>query len=726
MRMSGIKQHDNRDCGAACVATIFRYYGVNIPLIKVREKMKVDKNGASLYAISHCAKEFNFITEVLEGTFSELKEEIDDGIIKLPIIVHCLEEDFGHFIIVKKLMKDKIKVFDPAKGNCTITIKEFEGKWTGYLVTIEKGSDFKKCNLKKGFYLKYWNVFVHSKNILFCILTFSLVLSGITILASLSYQKIIDSFILKNEIPVIHYGGANNVVHTVVEQINIIIANFHLFFLALVALFSLQMVLSIIKGIYIAKISNKVNIELINKYLQSVIKLPVSYFKDRETGEILSRFSDIEEIRSLISEGAVTIIINFFMVIAGGVILINIDLSMFLLVIGILFIYAIIILMFKQPIASIKLNIFEKNSQLISKLKETIDNICTIKNCSAENKFIHKLGGMSENTLKYIYKGEIISESQAALLSNVESIGTICILWLGSYLVIKNKITLGNLIAFESLLRFFLSPFQQLISMQIGLQGAFIAMDRLNDILEVDTEERIYIGEKEPVIKGKDIVYKNICFGYNYDDAVLESIDVRFESGKNYALIGKSGCGKSTLMRLLLMHYQSSSGTISIGEDRIEEISLKYLRKKIKYVSADSKLFEGSIMDNILFESIRSESDPIVKKVINGCGLEEVLNTLSHGIYSRISEGGTELSSGQRQRIILARALLADPEVLVLDEATSHLDTESENKVFKFVLDYAKDITCICILHNLELMNFCDRVILMDKGKISRIVYKDA
>lgn len=718
MWKSGIKQHDNRDCGAACMATIFRYYGLNIPLIKVREKLKVDKNGSSLYAITRCAEEFNFIAEVLEGTFSELEEEINNGSIKLPIIVHCLEGDLGHYIIIKKLVKNKIKVFDPAKGDCTITIKEFKSKWTGYLVTIEKGSNFKKYNLRKGFYLKYWNVFVHSKNILFWILTFSLVLSGITMIASLSYQKIIDSFILGNEIPIIQYKGANAAVHTAVEQINIVISNFHLFFIALVAIFTLQMILNIIKGIFIAKISNKVNKELINKYLNSVIKLPISYFKDRETGEILSRFSDIEEIRSLISEGAVTIIINIFMVIAGGAILININLYMFLIVIGILFVYAIIVLIFKNPIASIKLNIFESNSQLTSKLKETIDNICTIKNCSAENKFIQKIKGISENTLRYVYKGEIISESQIALLSNVESIGTVCILWFGSYLVIKNRISLGNLIAFESLLRFFLSPFQQLISMQIGLQGAFIAMDRLNDVLEVDTEETIYTGKREPVIKGKDIIYKNISFGYNYDDTILENINVRFESGKSYALIGKSGCGKSTLMRLLLMHYQSLEGTISIGEDRIEDISLKYLRKRIKYVSVDSKLFEGSVMDNILFESEKPESDTAVKEIIKGCGLEAVLNTLPNGLYSRISEGGTELSNGQRQRIILAQALLAEPEVLILDEATSHLDAESEKNVFKFVLDYAKDITCICILHNLELMTLCDRILLMDQGKI--------
>lgn len=284
-------------------------------------------------------------------------------------------------------------------------------------------------------------------------------LSGITMIASLSYQKIIDSFILGNEIPIIQYRGANSVVRIVVDQINIVISNFHLFFIALVVIFTLQMILSIIKGIFIAKISNRVNKELINNYLNSVVKLPIRYFKDWETGEILSRFSDMEEIINLISEGGVAIVINIFMVIAGGAILININLSMFLMVMGILFLYAVIVLIFKHSIASIKLNIFEKNSQLVSKLKETIDNICTIKNCSAENKFVYKIREMSENTLQYIYKGEIISESQIALLNNVERIGTIFILWLGSYLVIHNRISLGNLIAFESLLVFFFLHF---------------------------------------------------------------------------------------------------------------------------------------------------------------------------------------------------------------------------------------------------------------------------
>lgn len=204
----------------------------------------------------------------------------------------------------------------------------------------------------------------------------------------------------------------------------------------------------------------------------------------------------------------------------------------------------------------------------------------------------------------------------------------------------------------------------------------------------------------------------------------MDNINITFESGKKYALIGKSGCGKSTLMRLLLLHYQSTEGSISIGDDRIEDIELKYLRKKIKYVSAESKLFEGSIIDNILFESTKSESDPTVKEIINGCSLIEVLNTLPGGIYSRISEGGIELSSGQRQRIILAQALLSEPEILILDEATGHLDKESENMVFRFILDYERDITCICVLHNLELVNLCDRIVVMEQGKIAKIDIK--
>ncbi len=721
MRKSGVKQHDNRDCGAACVATIFRYYGFNIPLIKIREKMKVDKNGSSLYAISRCVEEFHFIADVLEGSFAELEEEISNGSITLPIIVHCLEEGFGHYIVLKSIIKDKIKIFNPARGECLISVEEFKSMWTGYLVTIKKDNKFKKYNSTKGFYLKYWKILWDSKNILFLILILSFLLSGIMMITSLAYQKIIDYFILGNQPYIVDYDGTSETIRVLVSQLNMVISNFHLFFMALVIIFSLQMFLSISKGIIIAKISIKINKELINKYLYSVIKLPMNYFKDRETGEILSRFSDIEEIKSLISEGAVTIIINFFMVIVGGTILISINLFLFFMAIAILLIYTIIVLIFKKPISSTKINIFEANSRLISKLKEVIDNICTIKNCSVENNFIIKLKGLSDHALKHIYKGEVIYESQIALLNNVENIGAICILWYGSYLVLKNKISLGDLIAFESLLRFFLSPFQQLISMQISLQGAFIAMDRLNDILEVDTEEQLYTGEKKIKLKGKNIIFENITFGYNYDDIILENINVTFESGKKYALVGKSGCGKSTLMKLLLLHYQCQDGSIRIGKDKIQDISLKHLRKKIKYVSADSKLFEGSIIENVLLESTKTESDPIVKKIINGCGLEEILNTLPNGIYSRISEGGTELSSGQRQRIILAQALLAEPEVLVLDEATSHLDEDSENRVFQFILDYEKDITCICVLHNSKLVNFCDKIVVMEQGKIVKV-----
>lgn len=718
MKKSGIKQHDIRDCGAACLATIFQYYGLNVPLVKVREKMKVDKNGSSLYSISVCAQEYNFDTEVLEGTYSELIEEIEKNNVALPIIVHCREEDFGHFIVLEKIKRNIIKVFDPAKGYCDITIDEFKEKWTGYLITLKKGSNFKECDEGKNFNLKYWKIFIKNKRILFWTLLISLFLGGITMLCSLSYQRIIDDFILKNGTNALNYVGENDFIEIVVQQINSIISNFHLFFLALIIMLVIQMFASIAKGVFVAMISAKVNKELIDDYMRAIVHLPVSYFKDRETGEILSRFSNIEEIRGLISEGGIAIIMNILMATVGGIILAQINLVMFIIVIGILGIYFIIIFLLKRPIADIKLNIFESNSRLISRLKETIDNITTIKSCCAEGKILRKLNCLSEKTLLHVYKGEIISESQSALLGNIESIGTICILWLGSVLVMENKISLGDLIVFGSLLRFFLAPFQQLITMQIELQGAFIAMDRLNDILEVNTEEIIHTGKKEPSIIGKNISYNDVTFGYNLDTTILQNVSVCFESGKHYALIGKSGCGKSTLMKLLVAHYVYENGKISIGDDDIKDISLKYLRKKIKYISADSRLFEGSIIDNMMIECSKEKNDPTVKDIIEGCGVLDVLMALPQGLNSKISEGGIELSNGQRQRIVLARTLLAEPEVLILDEATSHLDTDSEKRIFHFIMEYMTNVTCISVLHNMELASMCDEIIYIDHGNI--------
>ena len=320
------------------------------------------------------------------------------------------------------------------------------------------------------------------------------------------------------------------------------------------------------------------------------------------------------------------------------------------------------------------------------------------------------------NVLNYVYKGEVISRVQSALLENIEGIGVLCILWFGSFLVIHDKLTLGDLIAFQSLMRFFIDPFQQLIEMQLQVQGAFIAMDRLDDVLESNSENEIFKGTEKPDFRNSDIIFKQVEFGYNFDNVVLHNINLNLKSGRKYALVGRSGCGKSTLMRLLVQHYRYEKGHIYYGINELKDISLKHLRKKVKFVSSEGKLFAGSILENLLNSSELDKSQ--VEEVIVGCKLEQLLSELPFGIETKISEGGGELSSGQRQRIFLAQALLENPEILILDEGTSHLDESSEREVFKFIKTYCQDITCIFILHNLTLAAECDEIIVMENGEI--------
>lgn len=718
MKMKGIRQHDNRDCGAACLATIFQYYGLKIPLVKVREMLKVDKNGSSLFALSEIANKLNFETNVLNGTYEEMLDEIQKGTICFPLLIHTIQEGYGHYIIIKDISGDNIKIFDPGRGHCIYKKQDFLNVWTGYVISFQKTILFQKENLTKNLNVKYWQIFISQKKILFKTVLVSLILSMIVLISALAYQKLVDNFILDKNQPTVLYSGTNKILINIFECLNNFMTHFWSFFAIILILYLIQTILSIVKGIWIAKISSNVKKEIVAKYFEQLVYLPLSFFKDRETGEILSRFSDIGEIEQLISEGGVTILTNIFMVLSGGVVLLHINIYMFLMVILILFVYTAIVLVYKKPISNIKTNILESNSKIISRVKETIDNIQDLKCMCREEKKEEELKEGYSKLLKYSYNGRIVLETQRALLNNTERIGGLCILWIGSLFVIKGMITLGNLIVFESLIQFFLSPFQQLIAMQIELQGAFIAMDRLNDVLEIKSEKDECIGDAKPLIINSDIIYQNVSFRYNFDEMILKDINLSFKYGLKYAVIGESGCGKSTLVKLLVRYYQYQSGKIKIGDYKLSDIELGYLRKKIKYLSVDSKLFAGTIRNNLLQGCNETITEREFSKIINGCNVQKIIEELPNGLDTRISEGGAELSSGQRQRLIIARALLAKPEILILDEATSNLDKISEQNIFKFIMEYCKECTCITVLHNLELIPYCDKVIKMKEGKI--------
>lgn len=717
MGKKGIKQHDLRDCGAACLATVLLRHGAKVPLVTVREMMKVDKNGASMYAITQTAQKLHLHAEALSGNFEEFQDAVNKGEIRLPAIAHVIADGtLAHYIVVEQLKARKVTVFDPAKGRCTYTPEDFNARWTGYLIAFSKMDSFRPVNLKKGTFRKFYQIVFVQKSLFALVLGFSLLLAGISIISSLVYQQVIDRFVLGQS-----FGAGSNVLFfsSVMQQLNRIAGNMDKLFLALLAIYLLQFALYLARGFFIAKISRKSGEMLMYNYFSHMLRLPVRFFHDRETGELLSRFQDIGEIQDIISGVSISIILDSVMMVTGAAVLASLNLQLFLLVVLLVSIYAVVVLAWRKPIASVNRAVMENDAQLTSVLKESIDGIETIKSFNGEEKYEGKLRKKTGEFIKNLFKGSLIDVSQSALLTIVEGMGMVFVFWVGSLFVIHGVLTLGTLIAFQSLILFFLSPVQGLIGLQPEMQRAAIAAERLNDVLEIQKETAVHGGREEPdSIRTKALVLENVGFSYGYRPPVLEKISVRIEAGQTVGITGKSGCGKTTLLHLLASFYPASCGRILLGGVALEDISLKLLREKVIYVSQNSTLFSGSLRDNLLFGS-KDGNEVKLQKVIEGCRIKEIIDKLPFGLDTVLSENGKGLSGGERQRIALGRALLSEPEMLLLDESTSHLDMDTEKRVMDFIEAQCRDMTCIMVTHKLSVIKRCEKVIFMKDGSIA-------
>ncbi|MBE6034687.1 MAG: peptidase domain-containing ABC transporter [Clostridiales bacterium] len=707
MIRKGIKQHDIRDCGAACLATICMHYKLKIPLVHIREKMRVDKGGASLYSIVQTAKYFNFNAEAFHATWEEFFFCFMNSEIKLPAIAHIItNSSMHHFIVIKKIKRNKIIVFDPAEGEINYTFNEFNDMWTGYIITLEKTKEFKKENRNKETYKKYFSLLKKYKSILFNVIIISLFLSAISMISAFIYQKLIDQYLTIGQ----------NVNSGFWDNLNLF-SNINYIFIFMIILYLIQFTIFILRGYLLSLFSRKFSEKMTSDFLEHLLALPMYYFKDRETGEILSRFNNIGQIRDILSSGTLTLILDSIMVIAGGIILASINIYLFFMVLALSITYGIIILLFRNTISDTNRTIMENDAQLTSLLKESIEGIETIKTLNGESKFYDRLHNLSTIFIKSIYKGNLIGVSQTGILMVVEGIGVIVILWLGSLMVVKNILSLGSLLAFLNLVHFFLAPVQRLISLQLEIQQAIIAIERLNDILEIKKESKPGITNNIKSLKKQKIIINNLTFRYGYRDSILKNLSFNIESNDKIAIVGPNGSGKSTLLHLLSGFYPINDGELMFGDTNIREIPLNILRKDISYVSQNTILFSGTVKDNLTL-GIDTILDEELDLIIKGCKLNELFEQLYLGINTMISENGKELSGGQKQKIAIARALLTKPSILVLDESTSNLDGQTEKAIINFINNEYRDITCFYATHNINIIKNCSKVIFLEDGQI--------
>lgn len=479
-----------------------------------------------------------------------------------------------------------------------------------------------------------------------------------------------------------------------------------------------KVLLDAIRSHLLLYLSQKLDIALLLGYYRHVLELPMNFFGSRKVGEIVSRFNDASKVRDAISGATLTIMIDTIMAVAGAVILYMQNGKMFGIAAIMVVLYTIIVVVFRKNFDKWNRRQMEDNAQLTSYLVESLNGMQTVKAFNAERKANRETESRFVKLLKSVFQLCWISNMQNALKVFVELVGGVVILWVGGIDVVHGTLTIGQLITFQSLLVYFLDPVKNLIDLQPQLQTAVVAADRLGEILDLEAEK----GESEhqkmhPDSIAGDLVFKHVNFRYGTRKLVLEDINVKIKKGEKIAFVGESGSGKTTFAKLLLHLYQIESGEILINDNNIEDIQLETLRDKIAYIPQETFLFSGSIYENLTLGMDHPSMEEVVEAA-KKAQAHNFINELPLRYETLLEENGANLSGGQRQRLAIARAMLKKPDILILDEATSNLDAVTERALDQTIHDFSKEMTTIFIAHRLSTIKNCDRIFVMEKGKI--------
>ena len=729
--MKTFLQHDERDCGAACLAMVADHYGYTQSINVFRELTSTDKDGTSIYGIIQAAKQIGFVSEALFGNMEELEHGIHNQDIKMPIIAHIITDDnYYHYIVVSAINNGIVSVLDPAKGKCTITQNDFIKHWTGNIITFQTTKSFQKRKRVKSGLLGFFSLLKGQSKRFIAIILISSIISVIGIMGAFIFQLIIDhlSEIVNSglsehseHIHDIEYLSDNEWINDALERItnafeDLNVDSITVIFIGMICLYILSAIIQYVRGKLIIQMSKEIDLKLTLPYFNHIIDLPLPTVLRRKTGDYLSRYSDTSSIRNAISTATLTLILDTLMAAGCAIILYLQNPPLFLIATIIIVIYSCVILINRKRISESNRTFMEKNAGVQSFMKESIDGIETVKSTNSEQQIKDKMSSKFYSFIDAAIKKSSIVVSQDALITGIETVGIAAILWKGFSMVLMGQTSLGSLVTFYILLGYFITPIKNLIELQPVMQSAIVAADRISDILESPIEETKNT-DKPLVSPIKQWTISNLSFRYGNGDLLLHNISFSFNQGDKIAIVGKSGSGKTTLAKLFARLYTPENGEILIDGTPLDDYSIRSIRDSIVYVSNNTSLFSGTIYDNLRIGNPNASEEEI-QRLCETIGISQMIESLPMGYNFTIEESGTNLSSGQKQRIAIARALLMNPQLLILDEATANIDYEAECELMRAINELNSSITVLVISHKTTTIRNYNRILVIENGSV--------
>ena len=690
-----VPQIDARDCGVAALASIAKFYGSDFSLAHLRELAKTNKEGTTALGIVKAADEMGFETRPVQAD----KTLFDMSDVPYPFIVHVNKEGkLQHYYVVYQTKKDYLIIGDPDPSvKITKMSKErFFSEWTGVAIFLAPKPSYQPHKDKKNGLLSFLPLIFKQKSLIAYIVLSSLLVTIINIGGSYYLQGILDEYIpnqMKSTLGIISIG--------------------------LIITYILQQAMSFSRDYLLTVLSQRLSIDVILSYIRHIFELPMSFFATRRTGEIISRFTDANSIIDALASTILSLLLDVSILILVGSVLLAQNPNLFLLSLISVPIYMFIIFSFMKPFEKMNHDVMQSNSMVSSAIIEDINGIETIKSLTSEENRYQNIDSEFVDYLEKSFKLTKYSILQTNLKQGTKLVLNIFILWFGAQLVMSSKISIGQLITFNTLLSYFTTPMENIINLQTKLQSAKVANNRLNEVYLVESEFQVQESSVHSHFLMGDIEFDDLSYKYGFGRDTLTDINLTIKQGDKVSLVGVSGSGKTTLAKMIVNFFEPYKGHISINHQDIKNIDKKILRRHINYLPQQAYIFNGSILENLTLGGNNMISQEDILKVCELAEIRQDIERMPMGYQTQLSDGAG-LSGGQKQRIALARALLTKAPVLILDEATSGLDVLTEKKVIDNLMSLT-DKTILFVAHRLSIAERTNRVIVLDQGKIIEV-----
>ena len=692
-RLPMIRQSQATECGLACLGMVANYHGHEIDMITLRRRFATSLKGAMLADVIAMAQQLNMSSRALRVDLEELSK------LRMPCILHW---ELNHFVVLKKVRGNKITLHDPARGIRELTFAEASKAFTGVALELIPSSTFEVKEEKASISMMKLVGSVTGVKSAFCqVLILSVVLELFGVLSPFFMQWVMDMVLVSADYSLLTLLGVGFI---------------------MIALF--QTMISALRSWVMSWFSSQLSVQWTVNVCQHMLKLPLDWFESRHVGDILSRYGSLNTIQSTLTSRFISTVLDGVMSIVTVMMLFIYNAKLAWLVIALFVAYGLLRFLAYDPVRRANEEQIISSARTQSSLLETLRGIQAVK---TNNKQVPRLSAYMNFLVESTNKG-IVMQKLNILFGSAQgiltSVGRVVLVWLAALQVLDGNFSAGMLTAFISFSDQFMSRGAGLINAIIDFRMLRMHGERLADIVLSETEPceeaspSLLDHSDEPEIP-QDIALENICFRYAPTEPwVIDNISLTIKAGESVAIVGPSGQGKTTLAKIILGLLHPESGVITVGGMDITRTGLQHHRNRIGCVMQDDILFSGSISENISF----FDNEPDHAKITRVARLAQIhgdIMKMPMNYQSLVGDMGSFLSGGQLQRILLARALYREPKILVLDEATSHLDIYNEKQINNAIK--RMNITRIIIAHRPETIRSADRIVMLNNGKFSEI-----